>query len=252
MARITKARYWVGVLYPENMRANWEDEIDDIIQLPYAYCIHDLDTDSESEHRKEHVHLIIVFPNTTTYSHAFNVFDLLSAEGKKALNTIQAVVNIRSSYNYLIHDTEKCKKNGKYLYPAEARITGNNFDIGAYEQLGVAEISEIKRNLYKLIREKEFINIMDFLVYVEDNIDDINYLDIAMDNLGRFEKMTKGNFQKKLCFFSPSQENSTQNTQKSMQKCCPKCGSLHLRKNGQTPSGKGRWRCMDCGKSFSE
>ena len=39
----------------------------------------------------------------------------------------------------LIHDTDTCRKQGKELYPPENRITGNNFDIGAYEQVGIAE-----------------------------------------------------------------------------------------------------------------
>ena len=139
MGRIEKARFWCGVLYPENMVDNWEEEIGDILQLPYAYCLHNQDNDLKSEHRKDHVHVIVAFPNTTTYKHAMTVFGQLSATGKTALNTIQAVINIRNMYDYLIHDTETCKKKGKELYDKSLRITGNNFDIGSYEQLGVAE-----------------------------------------------------------------------------------------------------------------
>ena len=95
--------------------------------------------DSKSEHRKDHVHLIVAFPNTTTYKHALNVMDLLSAEGKKAINKCEAVVGIRNVYDYLIHDTEDCRKKGKEQYDPSERITGNNFDIGAYEQLGTVE-----------------------------------------------------------------------------------------------------------------
>ena len=52
MAKIDKARFWVGVLYPENMREDWQENIGDIVQLPYAYCCHTQDKDSKSEHRK--------------------------------------------------------------------------------------------------------------------------------------------------------------------------------------------------------
>ena len=68
--------------------------------------------------------------------------DLLSAEGKKAINKCEAVVGIRNVYDYLIHDTEDCRKKGKEQYDPSERITGNNFDIGAYEQLGTAEKNE--------------------------------------------------------------------------------------------------------------
>ena len=79
MGRIEKARFWCGVLYPENMVDNWEEEIGDILQLPYAYCLHNQDNDIKSEHRKDHVHIIVAFTNTTTYKHAMTVFSQLSA-----------------------------------------------------------------------------------------------------------------------------------------------------------------------------
>ena len=99
---INKARYWVAVLYLENMVEGWRDKIDDVVEVPYAYCVHDMCRDLKSEHRKDHVHIILAFPNTTTYKHAMAVFDLLSAPGRKALNTCKAVINIRSKYDYLI------------------------------------------------------------------------------------------------------------------------------------------------------
>lgn len=32
-------------------------------------------------------------------------------------------------YDYLIHDTDKCRKLGKHQYDPSERITGNGFDI---------------------------------------------------------------------------------------------------------------------------
>lgn len=43
-----KARYWVGVLYPENMIMDWEVSIGDILQLPFAYCLHNADQDQKT------------------------------------------------------------------------------------------------------------------------------------------------------------------------------------------------------------
>ncbi|MBR5544618.1 MAG: hypothetical protein IKU66_04015, partial [Clostridia bacterium] len=73
MGEINKARFWVGVLYPENMVEDWETKIGDIVQLPYAYCIHDKDLEKDGDDRKVHTHIILAFPNTTTQKHAFNV-----------------------------------------------------------------------------------------------------------------------------------------------------------------------------------
>ena len=70
----TKAKYWWAVLYPESMIEDWEDKIAELVQLPFAYCVHNHCTDENGENRNVHVHLILVFPNTTTYNHALSVF----------------------------------------------------------------------------------------------------------------------------------------------------------------------------------
>lgn len=190
------ARYWWAVLYPENMLEGWQEDIGDLVQLPYAYCIHSMDKDTKSEHRKDHIHLILVFPNTTTQAHAESVFQRLCAEGKKAFNTIQSIINIRNSYDYLIHDTETCRKKGKELYSEAERIKGNCFDIGAYEQVGLAEKNEICRELCSAIVDNGFTNFVDFYSFVIATYEDSNYFDILKTYSGLFERLCKGNYHK--------------------------------------------------------
>ena len=147
-----KARYWWAVLYPENMIPDWQQQIDDLLQLPYEYCIHDKDiVNDPDEQRKVHVHLIIAFPNTTTYKNAFNTFDRLSAEGKSSLNKCEQIISIEYAHKYLIHDTDKCREKNKYLYAQEERISGNLFDIGAYVQLSKSEETEIFNDIVDTI-----------------------------------------------------------------------------------------------------
>ncbi len=31
---------------------------------------------------------------------------------------------------------------------------------------------------------------------------------------------------------------------------CPRCGAVHVAKEGHTPSGQQRWQCRGCGKTF--
>lgn len=263
MPKITKARFWTGVLYPENMRTDWEIAIGDVVQYPYAYCKHTRDKDSKSEHRKDHVHLLLAFPNTTTYQHALSVFGLLSAEGKKAINKVEACVSVRNVYDYLIHDTETCKKQGKELYDPSERITGNNFDIGAYEQLGTAEKNEMFLELGETIRDHGFTNYMDFYSYVVDNFDDMNYIEVMRAYSSHFERLTRGNHHKweqgslRVGGVSvtsqntrKTHENTTENTTENTPICCPSCGSIAVIKNGKTLANKPRLRCKDCGKSF--
>lgn len=44
----TKVKLWEGICYPENMLDDWQEEIDDILQVPFAYAIHDIDHDQKS------------------------------------------------------------------------------------------------------------------------------------------------------------------------------------------------------------
>ena len=253
MAKIDKARFWTGVLYPENMREDWKEVIGDTLQYPYAYCQHSQDKDSKSEHRKDHVHLIVAFPNTTTYKHALNVMDLLSAEGKKAINKCEAVVGIRNVYDYLIHDTEDCRKKGKEQYDPSERITGNNFDIGAYEQLGTAEKNEMFLEMGQAIRAHGFTNYMDFYEFVVDTYEDMNYIEVMRCYSGHFERMTRGNYQRweqGQRGLRPSQAKLHENSTKTTPDCCPACGSVDIVKSGKTLANTQRWACKDCGKRF--
>ena len=263
MAKIDKARFWTGVLYPENMREDWKDIIGDTLQYPYAYCQHSQDKDSKSEHRKDHVHLIVAFPNTTTYKHALNVMDLLSAEGKKAINKCEAVIGIRNVYDYLIHDTEDCRKKGKELYPADERITGNNFDIGAFEQLGTAEKNEMFIALSNAIKDNGIFNYMDFYEYVVNTYEDMNYVEVMRCYSSHFQRMCDGNYQKwqqgrlrgaygveNGSKEAPSQAQLHENSTEKTTICCPECGSVDIIKSGKTLANTQRWECRDCGKRF--
>lgn len=191
----TKARYWVAVCYPENMVENWQEEIAGILQLPFAYCIHDKDKDGHKDDRKVHVHIMVAFPNTSTYKSALSLFQSLSAPGKQCCNTCEKVNNIRYMFNYLIHDTEDCRKKHKFQYPAIERVCGNNFDIGSYEQISIADKHSMLRELSMLILSEGFTNYGDFFAHVVSNFDSA-YTDVVFSYSGHLERLTKSNFQK--------------------------------------------------------
>ena len=191
-----KARYWVGELYPENLIEDWEDQIAEKLQLPFAYCIHDKDKTKDGTPRKAHVHLIVVFPNTTTYNHALSVFKVLDKTkgGPTACNKVERILGIRNMYDYLIHDTEDSRKKGKYLYSPTERKTGNNFDIGNYEQLSSTEKLDMLDELCDDIIEQDFRNFRQFYLYVRENRDK-EYREIIKANSGLLDRLIKGNYQ---------------------------------------------------------
>lgn len=191
--KIAKARYWWAVLYQENMRPDWREAIDDLLQLPYAYCEHTADKDSKSEHRKNHVHIIVAKSNTTSYKHIMGVFNLLSAPGKKALNTCEACVNIRHCYDYLIHDTDSCRKQGKEQYDPSCRITGNNFDIGAYEQISSAQKQDMLFELVGFIMCGRFETVNDFTAAALREFPE-QYREIIVRYNSILERYCRGNY----------------------------------------------------------
>lgn len=189
------AKYWVGVLYPENMIEDWQSTIGDTVEVAYAYCLHDKDLDDAEDERKVHLHLILAFPNTTTYKNAFSVFSMLNAPGKICVNAVQKVINIRQKYEYLIHNTDDCKKKGKHLYDVKERITGNNFDIGSFEQISQADKDKMLLELANDISQQNFTNFADFYMYVMSNYDE-SYFQIMKGYSGFLERLTKGNYQR--------------------------------------------------------
>lgn len=192
-----KSRYWVAVCYQENMRDDWREWIEDGLQLPMAYCEHTTDTDSRSEHRKDHVHIILAWPGPTTYKNAMEVFGLLSAPGKRCVNRCEAVINMRHMYDYLIHDTEACKKAGKEPYPPESRILGNSFDIGAFEQLSETEKREIIQEMVGFIRDNGLVNFLDLyeMCVIQDRA--VDMIDILRGNSAFFQRLLDGMFQRR-------------------------------------------------------
>lgn len=187
---IEKSKYWWGVLYEENMQEDWEVQIGDILHgLPYCYCKHTPDTDSQSEYRKDHIHLIIAFSNTTTYNHAFKLFSGLNAPGKVACNKIESCISIRHSFDYLIHDTEGCREKGKYQYPAASRVTGNHFDIDLFAPLSK---KYILRELQTLIVSEHITNFDDFVKLVEEKYgDNHDYFVVLLSSSGYLKKIIR-------------------------------------------------------------
>lgn len=192
MSQSTKARYWCGILYPENMIEDWQDKISYILQNPICYCIHDKDTISDHvEDRKVHVHVINCYNGPTTYKKVMADFDKLSLPGKHCISTVEDLINIKKMYDYLIHDTDECRKKGKHLYDKSERIELNNFDIGAFEQLSAQQKNDMSLELTQDIILHQITNYFDFIYYVLSEYD-ASYYEVAKSNSGYFERVIRG------------------------------------------------------------
>lgn len=160
-----KAKYWCAVLYPESMVHNWDRDIADILQVPFAYCVHNKDKDGHNGDRKAHIHLIVAFPNTTTYNHCLKLVQQI----QPTCQIVKKVINIRYMYEYLIHNTDSCRKQKKHLYEIEERICGNNFVIGMYEQISLEDKQAMAKELARVCIEKNITNMADLYMMVVNN-----------------------------------------------------------------------------------
>lgn len=197
-SEVIKAKYWEALMYPENMLDDWQDQIAVLLQKPVAYCIHNADlTNKKGEDRKEHVHIIVAYGNTTTENNALRLFKRLEKEGKHAIpnDKIQQCIDIRRCYDYLIHDTDDCRKKGKHIYDPKERICLNGFDIGNFEQISEHDKDDMAKELCDVIIDNMFTNFSDFYMYVISNYDS-KYFNIIKAYSGLFERITKGNYQK--------------------------------------------------------
>lgn len=194
-----KNRQWCAILYPENMAEDWQETIAERVQLPYAYCIHDKGLELENgEHRKPHVHVILVWPSPTTENHAKEVFSSLDALGRRAFSTVQPVYNAQRAYDYLIHDTDDARKAGKYQFDRSKRIVGNNYDIGAYVQVSTQEKNEIFDQLTSDILKLGIQNFADFIEIVTGSYPDRADVlrEVIRGHSAYFERLIKGVWQR--------------------------------------------------------
>lgn len=201
MSEISKARYFWAVMYPENMIPDWDKKISDIIQYPFAYCIHDKDLRKEcNEERKTHIHLIVAFNNTTTYNFALSVFSRLNAPGQNAIpnNKFEACINVSHCYDYLIHNTDECRKARKHLYDKSERVTGNNFDIALFECVSLDQKLKVVRDITIFVKENLISNFFDLTYLVYENwADDYLYQNVLAQYSSYFDRLCKGIYYKK-------------------------------------------------------
>lgn len=232
MSGYGKNRQWTGVLYNENMRENWREEIENLVQLPFAYCVHDKGLQLEDgEHRKVHTHLILVWPAPTTYKHATEVFDRLSAPNKRCFAAIEPVYNARRMYDYLIHDTEDCRKKGKYAFSPSDRVTGNLYDIGAYSQVSVTEKNEAFDKLTDMVFAYEVQNYADFILRAREQFPEEWDLmrDVIRGYSGYFDRLIKGVYLRG----AAEMQDNMRKSQAQQRRPAPDQEPLHVENEGE-------------------
>lgn len=177
MAKVLKKRNWAFLLYPESAPSNWMD----IIQQTGLPCVisplHDKDVNADGTLKKPHYHVVLIYSGPTTYSVVQAFTESLNQPIPQALDSIKGY------YRYLTH-----KDNPEKAQYDESEIkTLNGFNIADYTELTRSEISKIKSNIQKFIRENDITEYAQLMDYLQDDEMNIEY-DIASSNTMFFDR----------------------------------------------------------------
>lgn len=108
--------FWIVSYLPPSVICTIVANLDGLIH--FAFCTHDRDITSDGEVKKLHTHLLLYFDERVSSSYVAFWFHTLEIK-------IISRSNVSNEWNYLIHDSANCRKEKKFLYSANDRITDN-------------------------------------------------------------------------------------------------------------------------------
>lgn len=92
----------------------------------YCYITHDKDLDELGKPKEVHIHLLLRLVNNSTVEAVRGWFKGFTDEKGQPINTLaQPLHDIQGSFDYLTHNTEQAKADGKYLYPEESLVSND-------------------------------------------------------------------------------------------------------------------------------
>lgn len=155
----TKERYWTFIVYPESVREDWKEYLQQTgVQFAIS-PLHDKDKNPTGETKKAHYHILAIFNGPTTYKRVNSICEDIGATIPKRV--MSAVGLIR----YLTH-----KDNPeKYQYNEEDITTINGLDIKEINGLTTTQVEIAKREIIKIIRQNEIKEYRELIDYLIDN-----------------------------------------------------------------------------------
>ncbi|MBF2777491.1 replication protein [Staphylococcus haemolyticus] len=212
--KITKARNFTFIIYPESIPEDWQSLLEKI-DIPMAISpLHDKDeterkdlTEDEQKiiedggkvYKKPHYHVLYVAKNAVTLESVRN--KIKRALGNKALSHVEIVDGIESVYKYLTHESKDAIKKNKHKYDSQDIIHLNDFDIERYIFLDESQKRSLKNDLLSIVKNEHIVNVIDLMSFLdiygeEYGIDNMNYVqDVITSNASAFRLWFEGNYQ---------------------------------------------------------
>lgn len=174
------------IVYPESAPADW---IEILKNQGYCFCVsplHNADTTGQGEHKKDHYHLLIVWPNAPTkWQTAATVCDI--TKGPICI----PIVSLRLKYDYLTHKNDP----NKAQYDPKDIQCINGFAISNFESLTNDETQKIMNDLSKMCYEQHITEYSDLIFYLLEN-EMTDSLKVAQSHTIYFSAICKGIWRK--------------------------------------------------------
>lgn len=156
-------RNWGLIVYPESAPKDWVDIIN-AEGVPWAYILHDKDTkvdeNGEIVLKKAHYQVIMKYSTSKTYRQMQRLTGRLRAPNPMILNSLIA------SGRDLLHLDQKSPHQYKY-HISEVHVF-NGLDFPDLVKPNKTEMSDIMRDIRRIIQEEGFTEVFDLYVHLDE------------------------------------------------------------------------------------
>lgn len=156
-----KARTWAMIFYPESLPAEWEQIVQSWGHPVAISPLHDADIyetgDLKGETKKPHYHVLLRYPNCTTFNKIKQYTDELNQP------IPQVCDSIKYAYEYFTHKNAP----NKHQYTEEDIKVINGFALRDYVTETRTERGGLRTSVFQVINEskcKEFCDLIDILI----------------------------------------------------------------------------------------
>lgn len=160
------------LLYPDSAPEDWRSRLENTGVAIVVSPFHNRDIDrGKTAPKKAHWHVIALYKEPMRKGEIFRTFAraLEGPNGPEAINTIVEVNFIEGMYNYLTHNTDKARADGKAQYDPKDILTFNGFE-ELYEQKLLEDGKKpVGQAVSDLILRVGFPSVNDMIFYVEQH-----------------------------------------------------------------------------------
>lgn len=149
MAKETRTRSWVFILYPESAPENWRSILDELHIEWIESPLHEYDTNITGEVKKPHWHILLIFQGVKAYDQVVELLKPFNCPAPQRCHNTKAMVR------YMAH----LDNPEKYQYDISLIIGHGGADVSDLLKPSASERYTLIKDMCQFVAEA---NIMDF------------------------------------------------------------------------------------------